>query len=61
VLLQTTKDSALKAIIINCPYTEVQIIWHKITKAAEELTTVEIKANAILQYITSVKFDDGKW
>jgi len=48
VLLQTVKDSALKAIVINRPNTKVQIIWHEITKAAEESTMAEIKANALL-------------
>jgi len=61
VLLQTVKNSLLKAIIINYMNQQVQDIWRDITKAAEASTSAEIKANSLLQYITSVKLDDGKW
>jgi len=49
VLLQTVKDSSLKAIVINYTNRQVQDIWRDITK---------IKANSLLQYITLVKLDD---
>jgi len=39
----------------------VQNIWEEITYVCENSTSAEIKANALLQYITSVKYDDGKW
>jgi len=61
VLLQTVKDSSLKAIVINYTNRQVQDIWRDITKAAEASTSAEIKANSLLQYITSVKLDDRKW
>jgi len=62
VLLQTVKDSLLKAIVINyMNQQKVQDIWRDITNATEASTSAEIKANSLLQYITSVKFDDRKW
>jgi len=61
VLLQTVKDSSLKAIVINYTNRQVQDIWCNITNAAKASTSAEIKANSLLQYITSVKFEDGKW
>jgi len=61
VLLQTVKGSLPKAIVINYTNRQVQDIWHNITKATEASTSAEIKANSLLQYIMSVKFDDGKW
>jgi len=61
VLLQTVKDSMLKSIVINYMNRQVQDIWRDITNAAEASTLAEIKANSLLQYITSVKLDDRKW
>jgi len=61
VLLQTVKDSSLKAIVINYTNQQVQDIWQDITKAAKASTSAEIKANSLLQYIMSEKLDDGKW
>jgi len=61
VLLQTVKDLSLIAIVINYMNRQVQDIWCNITNAAKASTLAEIKANSLLQYITSVKFDDGKW
>jgi len=61
VLLNTVKDSFLKSIIINHNNRNVQDCWEKIIAACESTTSAEIKANSLLQYITSVKFDDGKW
>jgi len=61
VLLQTVKDSLLKAIVINNTNRQVQDIWRDITNAAKASTLAEIKANSLLQYITSVKLDDRKW
>jgi len=57
VPLQTVKDSLLKAIIINHTNRQVQDIWHDITNTAKASTLAEIKANSLLQYITSVKFN----
>jgi len=61
VLLQTVKDSLLKAMVINYTNQQVQDIWRDMTNATKASTLAEIKANSLLQYITSVKFDDGKW
>jgi len=61
VLLQTVKDSLLKAIIINYMNQQMQDIRHNIINAAKASTSAEIKANSLLQHITSVKLDDGKW
>jgi len=61
ILLNTVKDSFLKSIVFNHNNRKVQECWEKIIAACEASTLVEIKANSLLQYITSVKFDDGKW
>jgi len=61
VFLQTVKDSSLKAMVISYTNRQVQDIWRDITNATEASTSAEIKANSLLQYITSVKFDNGKW
>jgi len=61
VLLNTIKDSFLKSIIINHNNRKVQECWEKIITACDASTVAEIKANSLLQYIMSVKFDDGKW
>jgi len=61
ILLNTVKDSFLKSIVINHNNRKVQECWEKIITACEASTSAEIKANSLLQYITSVKFDDGKW
>jgi len=57
VLLNTVKDFFLKSIVINHTNRNVQ----EIIAACESSTSAEIKANSLLQYITFVKFDDGKW
>jgi len=54
-------ESFLKDIVINQTNRQVQDIWEEITFMCENSTSAEIKANALLQYITSVKYDDGKW
>jgi len=59
VFLLKVKESFLKDIIINQNNQQVQDIWEEITFVCENSTSAEIKANALLQYITSVKYDDG--
>jgi len=61
MFLLKVKESFLKDIIINRNNQQVQDIWEEITFACKNSTSAEIKANALLQYITSVKYDDGKW
>jgi len=61
VFLLKVKESFLKDIIINQNNGQGQDIWEEITFACENSMSVEVKANALLQYITSVKYDDGKW
>jgi len=61
MFLLKVKESFLKDIIINQNNWQVQDIWEEITFTCENSTSAEIKANALLQYTTSVKYDDGKW
>jgi len=61
VFLLKVKESFLKDIIINWNNWQVQDIWEEITFTCKNSTSAEIKANTLLQYITSVKCDDGKW
>jgi len=61
MFLLKVKESFLKDIVINQNNRQVQDIWEEITFACENSTSVEIKANVLLQYITSIKYDDGKW
>ena len=61
ILLNTVKDPVLNSIIINANKDDVQKCWDNLVKLAEQSTSAEIKAADLLQYIMSVKFDDGKW
>jgi len=61
VFLLKVKESFLKDIVINHDNQEVQLILEELTFTCENSTSAEIKANSLLQYIMSVKYDDGKW
>jgi len=61
MFLQKVKESTPKDIVITHLNVEVQIIWGKFISACKNSSAAEIKANSLLQYITSMKFDDGKW
>jgi len=61
MFLLKVKEAFLKDIVINHNNQEVQIIWEELTFACKNLTLADFKANSLLQYFTSIKFDDGKW
>ena len=61
VLLNMVKASTLKSIVINAKKDSIPQCWDTIMQAAECLTSAKIKATDLLQYITSAKYDDGKW
>ena len=59
VLLNVVKAMTLKT--IDPTKEAIPDCWDAMCKEAEHSTSAEIKSSDILAYITSMKFDDGKW
>ena len=61
VFLDKVKDPSLKAIIVSSTNATVPTCWEKMVRTVEQSVSAELTASTILTYITSIKFDDGKW